>query len=182
MSARTIRRAPTDIASKLEYINSLPRGNYRGFDMPYDNQGYYILWPSRDYYKRRNFHGDPRYTAPRGVKQPLYEFKGKSDTIILVEGELNALSLAHSVGWNHTIASPGPAGNFILYGKTAQLYGNIILVVDHDPAGIVYGTALKNTLLKQGKRVKLVTCTVDYNEMYCSEGPEAVKQHFEGNL
>lgn len=176
------RKRPTDIPSVLEYIHTLPFRKIRGFDLHFDSLGYYLLWPSRDFYKRRNFNDTPRYTAPTGVKPPLYEFKGKSGTLIAVEGELNTRSLYESLGTDDTVVSPGPAGEFPKLVKVAQLYSSVILVVDHDPAGIVYGTHTKNLLLKQGKSVKLVTCTVDYNDMYCNEGPEAVKQHFKENL
>lgn len=172
------RRSPTNIRSALEYISTLPVERIRGFDLPVDSVGYYVLWPTRDFYKRRNFHDNPRYTSPRGVKAPLYEIKGKTETLVIVEGELNALSLSVSTKTDDTIVSPGSVANFGACLKVAKEYKRIVLVVDHDPAGIVYGCALKLELLKLGKRVSLITCETDYNEMYCNLGPVAVQGHF----
>ncbi len=176
------RRKPTDLPSELNRINNLPHEVIRGFNMPLDDLGFYLLWPSRDFYKRRNFHDNPRYTAPRGIKAPLYKFQGTTKTCIIVEGELNARSLYESLNTKDTVMSPGSVANLSSCLKVAQLYDNIVLVVDHDPAGIVYGTTLKNKLLSLGKRCILITCPVDYNELYCTKGPEAVRQHFEENL
>lgn len=175
------KKRPTDVPSVLEYISTLPVRTIRGFSHHYDDLGYYIIWPSRDFYKRRNFHDDPRYTAPRGIKSPIYRFTGTSKRILIVEGELNARSLYESIKTKDTIVSPGSAANLSTCEKICQDYQEVVIAVDHDPAGIVYGVTLKNRLLKLGKRVTLITCSVDYNETYCTEGPEAVRKHFERN-
>lgn len=179
-SGRRVR--PTDVPSNIEYIRTLPLSRIRGFDLPFDNLGYYLVWPSRDFYKRRNWDDNPRYTSPRGVKAPLYKIQGTSDRIIIVEGEFNALSLSVSINTSDTVVSPGSVANLRSCYEVVQPYSKVVLVVDHDPAGIVYGCEFKNKLLKLGKKVSLVTCEIDYNEMFCTAGPKSVSDHFWRNV
>ncbi len=66
------RPEPTNVPDRVKYIEGLPTKLIRGLQLPYDNSGYYILWPSKNYYKRRNHEGKPRYIGPAGVKASLY--------------------------------------------------------------------------------------------------------------
>lgn len=175
-------RRPTNVPDMLNYIATLPQRKIRGFDVPVDDLGFYLVWPERTFYKRRNFSDNPRYTAPRGISAPPYVFKGTSDTAVIVEGEINARSLYESYPTKDTVMSPGSVTKFPSFSKVVQSYSKVVLVVDHDTPGIVYGTELKNLLLKQGKKTILITCATDYNDLFCTEGPEAVAKHFKENL
>ena len=176
---RKIKKAPEDIKEAVEYITSLLPHSVRGLSLPQDDTGYYILWPDKSYYKKRLFRGDLRYMGPRGHRAPLLSFPGSEVfNLVLVEGELNALSLRYAVGDDHryTIASPGSCGEFLRHLDKYLTYTNITVIVDLDPPGVVYGLELKKELLKHGKRVQLVAAEKDYNQILTEEGKEALKK------
>lgn len=176
-----VKKRPTDIKGVMEYIRGLPIERIRGLDFPTDNKGYYIVWPTNDFYKRRNTSGDLRYSGPRGARPPLFLYQG-SKRLIVVEGEINVCTIHTIVRPDHTICSPGSASEFKRHIKEYMKYDEITLILDHDAAGIVFGLEIKEMLLKTGKRTRLVTVRTDYNDVLQEQGPEAVKLQFERDM
>lgn len=174
------KKNPTNIPETINYIESLPDREIRGIKMHFDNKGYYIVWPNKNYYKRRNFDGtDNRYLAPAGVTPPLFVYPGSAKHLVIVEGELNCISLHNCVYGEYKICSPGPASNLLRYVKYYLQFNKITIFVDHDAPGVVFGSQLKDLLLKNNIQTKLVTLTKDWNDVLTEEGEEAVRQRFE---
>ncbi len=63
-----------DLEQAYSYIDSLPRLRIRGFDLPADNNGYFIVWPNKAYYKYRRFSpgAGPKYIGAKGHRVPLF--------------------------------------------------------------------------------------------------------------
>lgn len=133
-------KEPEDLEKSLEYIRSLPYKKVREITLKSNNLGYFVVWPKGDYYKYRSYNGEPRYRAPRGHSQPLFSFTAVNGatSLVIVEGELNALSLVESC--IAAIVSPGPAGNFISHKNElitiAKQYSNVLVWADADGPGI----------------------------------------------
>lgn len=175
---KQIKREPTNVARMIENINKLPNKTIRGIKLPHDEYGYYVVWPSGTYYKRRNYTGKARYTAPAGVTPPLFVYPGAAKHLIVVEGEINAISLHNVVYGDFKICSPGPASDFMRHIKYFTQFNRITIFCDHDAPGVVFGIQLKNHLLSLGKRVNLNSMVTDFNQLLIDGGEEAVKQRF----
>lgn len=173
---------PTNVVERIKQIKSLPKKLIRGFELHHDNQGYYIIWPSETYYKRRNYFSKNRYTAPSGVKPPLFSYADNAKHLIVVEGEFNAMTLNAAVFGDYKVVSPGPASELMRHIKTYLKYQKITVIVDHDAAGIIFGLQLKDTLLREGKYAKLITCNRDFNQILQDSGEEAVREQFEKDM
>src|SRR5580698_6105079 len=90
---KQVKRIPTNVEEELSCIRNLPIKRIRGLDLHQeDSRAYYILWPSRNYYKKRNLEGEPRYLAPKAIKPPIFLYPGNDD-IIVIEGEINCMSV-----------------------------------------------------------------------------------------
>lgn len=175
------KREQENIGDKLEYIRSLPRKEIRGLQLPYDSSGYFIVWPDNSYYKKRLWDGPSRYMGPAGHKPSLLRFSGLGSSLVIVEGELNAMSLRFN--YKSNIVSPGSATNIMNYLQDYLLYGpNIAIVVDRDPIGVVMGLELKRELQKRGKRVSLIAVKQDLNDVLQHEGIEGIKKWQKENL
>ncbi len=162
-----------NLEGSIAYIQSLPTKSIRGLSLPSDDQGYYILWPDRSYYKKRLFEGKSRYIGPRGFRAPLLKLGQPSDRVCIVEGELNALSIG--LVYNGTILSPGAASNFMNYrDEYLTTKGDFTIVVDKDIPGVVAGLKLKEFLLKNKRLVSLVAKKTDYNQILQDEGQETL--------
>lgn len=173
------KKEPTNVVAMIKHIKTLPTQIIRGFKLHYDERGFYVVWPDENYYKRRNFEGRVRYTAPSGVKPPIFACNGFAKHLVVVEGELNCMS-AYKASWSdYKLVSPGPASDFMRHIKYYQYYQKITLILDHDAAGIVFGCQLKEVLLKSGKHCNLVTVKQDFNETLTKHGEEVVREDFE---
>lgn len=178
---RKVKQEPDNIYQKFEYIRTLPEDLIRGLRLHHDNLGYFVLWPSGDFYKQRLYRSDgPRYVGPKGFRPPLFEIKGKKkDIVIVIEGELNCLSLSLALGdCGISIVSPGTASDLTRYIDYYLLYKQVYIIVDRDPAGVVNGLELKNHLLSKNKSVRLFAVDKDFNDILQSDGPEILKHHF----
>jgi len=169
----------TDVGAAIARIKTLPTKLIRGLELPYDNTGYYILWPLDQYYKRRTTSGLSRYIAPAGINPPLFQYESKSKHLLIVEGELNAISLYNVVFGDYKVCSPGPATNFMKYIKHYLNYEKITIFADKDAPGVVFGDQLKQHLLKLHKRVTLVLLDKDFNQVLQDEGEQGVISLFE---
>ena len=182
--AQVPKREPDDIPEKLAKIDQLPKKIIRGLELPYNDLGYFIVWPDRSFFKQRRWQGEPRYQGPRGHQPPLFIYPGDvNKPVVVVEGELNAMSL-HTAIENHkfTIVSPGSASNFEKAIEFTLQFPIVYAILDRDPAGVAAGIDFKRKLLKRGKRVELICVTRDYNDVLEKEGPEAVKARFKQDL
>lgn len=178
---------PVNLKEKIASIRKGEVRSLRGFNLHCDGAYYYLIYPNDVYYVARSLRDDEntsKYRSPYGHKKPLYiANKGDSDTLFVVEGQFNALSLAvclkdTDVSYKHTIISPGAAtdlnrNSFVQYYLQ---YKNICIIVDKDAAGVAAGVELKDTLLKHDKRVYLLAVEQDINDLHVTQGQEKVKE------
>lgn len=183
-------RPKEDLANSIEYISGLPTKLLRGLDLPYDDTGYYIVWPDRSYYVKRLF--DPstsgrKYHSPSGHSKPLFKIAGTSTTLIIVEGQINALSI-HSAIPDIECCSPGGAGDFVKgdYERHRGYYrsfGKILILADADTPGLKAAYALSRALIADGVAdVTFKLMKEDANDILTRYGKERLKQDIETYL
>lgn len=173
---------PTNIASMIKYIESLTIKTVRGLQLHTSERGYYVVWPNRDYYKLRLNFGSTRYIGPSGVRPPLFTYPGSSKHLVIVEGEINCISLHNCVYGEFKLCSPGSASNMMQFIKYYLQFDVITIIADKDASGVVFGSALKEHLLKSGKKTNLIVLEKDFNDVLVQDGEEAVKQLFEKEM
>jgi hypothetical protein len=171
---------PTNIAKELEYIRTLPKKTIRGLEFPYDDTGFYIVYPNKAYYVKRMFEGSRKYIAPSGHKRPLLIMPGGSDThLVICEGEMNCLSF-YSANWDqYRLCSPGSANDFLKYLDYYCAFPKITIIADKDAVGICLGLHLKEILLRKNKSVTLELVDKDLNEMLQQD---TLKEWIERNI
>lgn len=174
-----------DIAATIEYIDSLPRKEIRGFQLPFNQRGYFLVWPDRSYYKLRvdGAADGQKYRGPTGHKKPPFWAQPLfvAPRVVLVEGEFNAMSLA-LMEPRASVVSPGGAGDF--YSRTGQkLLSEIAispvvdLVVDADAAGAQAAIETKSRLIVLGcPDVRIHLVERDFNDILCQDGKEALRE------
>jgi hypothetical protein len=175
------RPEPDNVLERLEVIRERSEiREIRGLQLLADQTGFHIIWPDDSFFKTRSWSGNPRYLAPRGHQAPLFIYPVENPTaLVLVEGELNAMSLKFSIGnQSFAIASPGSAGEFLKHLEEYLTFPIVVAIVDHDPAGVAAGITLKKELLKRGKRIHLAAVKEDFNQVLQDKGPEGVKLAF----
>lgn len=184
MSTKGARREPEDVSKTLEYIKSLPIQTHRGLELPGDSTGVYIVYPGEKYYRKRFYTAESnKYTGPKGIKPPLFLYPGNSQVLVLVEGELNCMSLKVSIPdcpW--TIASPGSASNFSTALEFCLQFPTVVCIIDRDPAGVAAGLSLKRKLTRCNTQVHLIALEKDLNDTIQDEGPEGVRQVFKTEM
>lgn len=178
------------LKEKLAYIASLPTKTIRGFKLPYDDLGYYLVWPSGDYYKLRVWNPDAKdkYKGPAGHPKPVFWARRcASGTLILVEGEANSLSIAEAFPeWD--VMSPGSASDFKTdkfkkYILTlVRYYRTVIIQTDRDGAGTEAAIHTKGLLLNKVPNLPIVLMERDANEIYCHDGKAKLRQEVERHL
>lgn len=168
-----------DVKASLQEIKQLPMRLIRGLWLHYAQNGYYIVWPTNDFYKLRLTSGYTRYIGPVGHTPPLFWAKKlyQADTIVLVEGELNAMSVAEaSSDWD--VVSPGSAMNF--GSKEAELlqlvgkYKTVIIWTDGDSAGIMALWKLLPVLINRNIKCSHISQEDDANDILVNAGYVAV--------
>lgn len=157
-------REKEDIDATIRYIRNLPCREIRGLQLPYDYGGFFIEWPSNDFYKKRVFGGQSRYLGPKGHRAPLFLLSSQNTSrIYIVEGELNALSLKQVT--DGYIVSPGSANEMLRHLDTYLTLGHVFAIfVDKDKPGVINGLKLKDELVKRGKMVILEALEEDFND------------------
>lgn len=181
-----------DLEKSLSYIDNLPKASIRGLSFPSDDIGYYIVWPNRDYYKIRMHDSlaNNKYVGAKGHSKPLFVIPAKEPTrtCIVVEGEINALSLATTLT-SCDIVSPGGVGNFTDNNIVSELhkfcyYDNIIVCTDSDAAGLHGALKFKYILYaipELGARVHINLMEKDFNQLLVEYGQnfkEKVEKEF----
>lgn len=182
-----IKSKSENIQEKIKYIKSLPTQQIRGLELPYDNRGYYVVWPDESYYKLRlwdNPNSKSRYVSPIGhTYRPFIllgcEYASADTPLVVVEGEINALSLRKAI---HTpnIVSFGSASEL---GKPDSLmkevfrdYRSIVVFVDNDPPGVAGALKFKEQLKEYCPDIRLYTLDRDFNDLLVSGGVDSVKE------
>lgn len=173
------KKEPENVADSIAYIESLPLTQTRGLLLHKDKDYLYIVWPDREFYKRRRLDSkvEPKYIGPRGVKPPLLKLESSKEKLIIIEGELNLLTAQltdlHRL---FTLVSPGSASQLSKFIDYYLQYKDIYIIVDKDTAGVVHGLELKKTLLKHKKSPKLIPLDKDLNQILQDEGLNGVKR------
>lgn len=188
-----------DLPSTIARIKSLPRKEIRGFSLHYNPRGYFLIWPTEDYYKFRieGAESGSKYRGPSGHKKPPFipgvgrsgdgasqmaiASGRKSDVLCLIEGEFNALSLA-SLELPICVVSPGGAGDF--YSATGRKhfpeyakYGRVDIVTDADAAGAQAAIETKAALITLGcPDVRIHLVEKDFNDILVEQGKEALRE------
>lgn len=188
-----IKKEIEDLNEKIVYINALPTQQIRGIDFPFDTAGYYIVWPSSEYYKLRRWtsiDNSSKYYCPVGHQKPVYIISALKSTrnLLIVEGEINAISIGLLLP-TFDIISPGGVGNFTDNQMISQLnkleyYDTIIICVDNDAAGLQGALKLRHLLVKEDFSCEVIINLMekDFNQLLTEYGnnfKEAVKKEFE---
>jgi len=126
----------------ISRIQSLPITNYRCLDLHSDGKFVYIIYPDGQYYRARNIHSNcsaSKYVSPKGVvKHYMYLPCENTDTLLLVEGEINALSI-RKVNSKVSLLCPGSATDFSTatkkYQNEIKRFKKVIVTADKDTAG-----------------------------------------------
>lgn len=179
-----------DIEPVIAYIRSLPARPVRNLRFRADDHCYYILWPDYKYYLRRSFNvlpGMPKYKGPAGHQRPplFCRVTGKN-TLVIVEGEINAISVAE-VCKDIDVLSPGSATEMgserIAHALTfVGHYDKILICVDNDSAGILGAISLKTNLLRLNKNIKIAAWDTDANKVLTDRGSDELRQKVEEEL
>lgn len=174
-----------DIRFKMQYINSLPVKEIRGLELPYDDKGYYVVWPYKNYYKIRLWEGSSKYLSPSGVSKPPFMLKG-GPNLLLCEGEINALSLFKACSGSFSVLCPGSASDFAPMRLKSLLsilrtYRTIIIVTDRDAAGVIAAIKAKE-YLKQTHYVIIDCFEKDANEILVNDGKEKLFERIKNYL
>lgn len=170
-----------NIKTSIERIESLPTQEIRGLTLPFDNTGYYIVWPDKSYYKCRQWLGSPKYKNPQGITQPWFNIlKPGNKKAIIIEGEINALSVS-SLNLPIDVYCPGSAGQFKLNKSDIDLtkladYDTLILVADKDTAGVSAILKLKKEIIEYNPGVELRLMSPDYNDILQQYGKSGLKE------
>lgn len=182
----TVTAAPyvEDLQSSIRRIQTLPTKEIRSLVLPYDEYAYYLVWPNGDYYKKRLFEADNsgKYKSPSGhTKPPFWAIRRYFNTLLIVEGELNALSYSMTPRSICDIVSPGSATDLknilkIIPLATLKLYGKVVIVSDIDKAGILGAIECKAALLGVGIESKVKPVERDGNEVLVADGTEGIEK------
>jgi hypothetical protein len=177
-------REPEDMAPMWEYVNSLPVRQVRGVFVPADAEGYFICWPNRAYYKKRFFAPrGPKYIGPSGHQPPLFwaTYPGPAAALVIVEGELNALSIGQ-VCPRLAVCSPGGAGNFTAahlkkFGLHSTVeYSKLLVVADNDVAGAEAVINARGFFASHGRDAAWLLMSPDANDVLVNNGPDELRK------
>lgn len=179
----TEKPEPENLEESFEYIKKLPLKRVRGLMLPSDDHSAFIVWPGNTYYKRRFLKpwDGPKYRCPTGHKKPWFVANHLGgDVCILVEGELNALSIALACP-EFSVVSPGSAGDFNVKSVAKVLpylstVDNILLLADKDQAGAQALINAKSVLDTPTKLTKWALVEKDANDRLQEEGPDALRE------
>lgn len=187
--ATPVAKEQENLRDKFIYIDSLPRMVHRELNVPYDSRGYYVVWPASDYYKLRLWApraGEPKYIGAKGHKKPWFCLRAykKVNACIIVEGELNALSIAATnIRSEYDILSPGGASNFHDSEMKERVpvfanYGRVLVLVDNDKAGVEAAIKVHGLIKPHCSHIKIALLQKgsDCNEILVRDGKEALEQ------
>jgi len=168
---------PEDLSKTTSYIVSLPKKHIRALWFHADSSGYYLMFPGTHYYKKRLYGGRVKYVSPSGHKKPLFVARESGDALVIVEGEINALSIA-SVCGNYAVCSPGGVGHFKSpeYVNMYTQFDNVLIICDKDGPGALAAGALWGLLMGRGKEAKTLLMEKDANQVLVEDGENALEK------
>ncbi len=176
-------REKENLEESINHIRNLPRASIRGLSLPTDGSSYYIVWPNGTYYNRRQFEGEPKYKCPSGHSKQMFVAKATgSGVLAIVEGEINAMSLALCNLGDISIVSPGGSGDF--YSKHAEAefypafkkYQKIFLFADEDKAGAIACIEFTSRMKSYVPDITICLLKKDFNDILVEEGVEALER------
>lgn len=175
-------RPKENLVERMREIDQMPLVSIRGLTLPSDGVGYYIKWPDNTYYKKRlRIGGANKYLCPAGHTKPLLVAVRAplSSPLFVVEGELNALSLALLAPG--TVVSPGGAADFSSkkYLQEFKKYNIIYIIADNDRAGYEAVVKLKAECLKYTHKVYAHLMERDFNDILVERGLAGVADEYE---
>lgn len=184
--ALDLENAYEEARRKYNAISLLPTKEIRGIKaLPYDQKYFYILYPDCCYYVGRLLPGvnsSYKYLCPSGIPRPSFTLRGQTkDTLIIVEGELNALSI-HQVLPEITVTSPGSGPNLRRVLPFYQDYDNILVIADDDPAGRRGSLELVSQIGFDKVKVKLMPKSMDANDILVNYGQDRLKEEIQRTL
>jgi hypothetical protein len=180
-----------DLEAAVAEIKKLPVECVRSLPLHCDRDSYYILWPEGDYYKRRFRNPEPRtpkYLGPAGHAKPVFRLRPirPSSVAVVVEGELNALSLQAACP-DLEIVCPGSASDFAsgTFAKTApslREFKRLVIMTDKDKAGVKAAIVGKAMLNQYVHDVRVVLMEEDANEILERLGVDALRSFIREHL
>lgn len=167
-----------NVEQTIKYINGLERKTIRGVpNIPYDNDFFYILGYLAPYYlKSRHERRDdePKYIGPTGVSRPIFKpLQNDGNPLIVVEGEMNVLSIGYS-NPNYNVISCGGVNGFQKHLDFYRKYDKIVLIADEDLAGLEATLLTRLDLLEMGKEVSIKLMKDDANTILIRDGKETL--------
>lgn len=186
-NARIPPKPKEDISKTMAYIQALPVKEIRGLMLPYDESAYYIVWPNQEYYAKRLFSPSERgskYIYPSGHSVQPYIFNSGTKTLILVEGQINAISLTQ-VYKNYTVVSLGGTSSFsekMLLPILKDNYDRCHVFVDNDAAGAKAVLESKPIITKWVKLCKYNLIDNDFNDILVKYGTEGLREFVEKRM
>lgn len=188
----TPEKPKEDLNESLSFIKKLPIREIRGLNLPCSETHYYIVWPINEfnpyqYYTKRAI--DPadkiKYINPSGHSTPLYVPQTGNKGLILVEGQINALSLTKVLN-GYTIVSPGGTGQFtektLLPLIKNNTFSRCYLFVDKDAAGSEAVLRSQPILVKWVRVLKYGLLEKDFNDILVQNGKESLRKIVEKSL
>lgn len=173
---------PEDLTETYQYIESLGLKEHRGLKFPFDERGYYLCWPERNYYKYRLLTPGKtgKYLGAKGHSIPLFWAKKRGyPNLWIVEGEINALSISKAFE-SDDVCSLGSASNFnanklAKYLTEFSRYTNITVVLDNDAAGYKALIESKAYFSQRIPFIRYILMTPDANEVLVEKGKEGLR-------
>lgn len=182
-AGKQTKRKKTNIFRDLAYIRDLPRHSIRGLSLPCDDSFYYIVWPSGDYYtkRHRDLHSaDSKYLCPSGHSRPLFIPKRGTKGLLVVEGEINALSAAEVLN-DWTICSPGGTSLFAKHLTFFKQFDTVVVAVDKDIAGFQAIQSLHNELSGQAN-FEYYMLPKDFNDILVQHGKQTLRKQLKEKM
>lgn len=180
-------REPEDLTPAIAYIESLPLRPWRGLEVPMDEDSAYILWPDRSFYKRRLlFNEKVRYLGPAGHKAPWLWARCEGGACIVVEGEVNALSVALACP-NLAVVSPTGSGGFTKKNAQNSLtkvcsFDKVLIVADADAAGAKAIIELYGELAGRVPVIRTLLMPIDSNDVLTQHGKDELRKIIESAI
>lgn len=131
---------------------------------------------------RRIDDGTPKYTAPMGQRVRMYNvmaLQERTDTIVICEGELDAIILNHEAGIP-SVAVAGVTQWKPHFPRMLKGFTNVVVVADNDKKddGSNPGQDLAHRIIESIPRARnvLLPDGMDVNEYYLAAGASALRE------
>ena len=176
---KTRQKFTIDINKEINRIESLPVKEHRGLEFHMDALYYYVVWPNKEYFKKRSIIGKTdKYRCATGLSKQIFELPGSYRNLLVVEGEINALS-AYKARPDMKIVSPGSATDFMRYIDLYDDYNFIYIAFDNDAAGGYNASKLRDALMARKKFVFLHPMKKDFNDLLTQGGVDEVRREID---